>query len=341
MNAELAAVLPSWGLDADTPSQRAPSGLIHATWFAGGLVVQKMHTIFGAAVLEDLEAVTEHLAAAGLPTPRLVRTLAGERGIVDANGRLWRALTFLPGWTVDRMTGPEMAREAGALVARFHRAVADLDHEFRFVRAGVHDTAAHLGRLEAAAAGDGPEAAKALAARILDAARGLEPLGAALPRRVTHGDLKISNVLFEGGQDAGTAVALLDLDTLGRQPLPVELGDAWRSWCNPLGEDVVDTRFDLAIFTAAVDGYASGAPALARDEEEALVRGVMTITTELAARFCVDAFEDRYFGWDPARFASRRAHNLVRAEGQLNLANAVAAARAAAEAAVRRAFRAG
>ena len=40
------------------------------------------------------------------------------------------------------------------------------------------------------------------------------------------------------------------------------------------------------------------------------------------------AYDDRYFGWDAARFASRRDHNLVRARGQLALANAVRAARA-------------
>ena len=41
-----------------------------------------------------------------------------------------------------------------------------------------------------------------------------------------------------------------------------------------------------------------------------------------------DAFDDRYYGWDPARFPSRRAHNLVRARGQLAHARAVRAARA-------------
>ena len=30
---------------------------------------------------------------------------------------------------------------------------------------------------------------------------------------------------------------------------------------------------------------------------------------ELASRFCTDVFEDRYFGWDANRFASRRAQS--------------------------------
>jgi Ser/Thr protein kinase RdoA (MazF antagonist) len=334
---ELASVLGAWGLEAfEVTVERAASGLIQETWFVDApgqerLVIQRLHPIFAEPVLEDLEAVTEHLAARGLPTPRLVRTLGGERGTLDVAGKLWRALTWLDGHTVDRVRDAAMAREAGALVARFHRAVADCRHEFRFVRAGVHDTAAHLARLEGVAGAGGDEA-RALAGRILDAGRRLElDAFADLPRRVTHGDLKVSNVLFRG--DA--AHALLDLDTLGRLPLPIELGDALRSWCNPLGEDVAATRFDLEIFTAAIAGYAAaGRPA--REEAERLVAGLETVCVELAARFCVDAVEDRYFGWDAARFPSRRAHNLVRAAGQLALAEEVARARADAEGIVAR-----
>src|SRR5262249_31776697 len=108
-------------------------------------------------------------------------------------------------------------------------------------------------------------------------------------------------------------------------------------WCNPLGEDVAATRLDLGVFAAAVEGYAAGG-ALGADEAASLVPGIETIALELAARFCVDVFEDRYFGWDPGRFPSRRAHSRVPAAGQLALARAVAQARGEAEALLRRAF---
>ena len=206
----------------------------------------------------------------------------------------------------------------------------------------MHDTAAHLARLEAvlgaAPLADADQARLApLAQEILAEAGRLPPLGA-LPRRITHGDLKLSNVVFADAS-ASEARALIDLDTLGRLSLAYELGDAWRSWCNPLGEDVEATRFDLEVFAAGVSGYARGARGLlAGEEAEALVPGVITVCVELAARFCVDAFEDRYFGWDPARFPSRREHNRVRATGQLGLARSVLAARSAAETVVRREF---
>ena len=71
---------------------------------------------------------------------------------------------------------------------------------------------------------------------------------------------------------------------------------------------------------AAISGWRSVAGDLFTETERAsIVVGLETVCIELAARFAVDAFEDRYFGWDPGRFPSRRAHNLVRARGQLAL----------------------
>jgi Ser/Thr protein kinase RdoA (MazF antagonist) len=232
---------------------------------------------------------------------------------------------------------PAWAEAGGALVGRFHRAVADLSHAYHFTRAGVHDTAAHLAKLRARVdpasraqnaslhigGGTGDVEAEELGREILAV-----PLPALpeQPRRHVHGDLKISNLLFR--RDPLRAVALVDLDTLALGSMAFELGDALRSWCNPHGEDAGHVHFELPIFAAAIAGFRAEADALVtRDERIAIVTGLETVCLELAARFCVDAFEDRYFGWDASRFPSRRAHNLVRARGQLALGAAVRAAR--------------
>jgi Ser/Thr protein kinase RdoA (MazF antagonist) len=157
------------------------------------------------------------------------------------------------------------------------------------------------------------------------------------PLRVVHGDPKASNVLF--APDRSRALCLVDLDTLSRMRLPLELGDAFRSWCNPGGEDQQRASFSLELFAAAVEGYAGSAGDLPTPAERAaLVAATETIYVELAARFCTDALEESYFAWDPARYPSRSEHNRVRAESQLAAAASLAAQRAAAEAAVRRAF---
>lgn len=306
----------AWAALRGLPRRRSEDeGLINATWVAGEpprFVAQRVSPLFRPEVHEDIEAVTAHLEARGVPTPRLVRTDDGALFARDDEGAVWRVMDFVPGRTCHQVGSPEVARAGGALVARFHRALEDLEHGYRHVRPGAHDTALHMERLAGAAThGEG--------LRVSDAI--LEAWGTwkgrlDLPGRHCHGDLKISNLRFS---DAGEGVCLLDLDTLALLPLDVELGDALRSWCNPIGEDSTEARLDLEIFAAAVDGYQEERE-LSVEEREGLGGGVERIALELAARFCRDVFEDRYFGWDAARFASRAEHNLHRAKGQLSLA---------------------
>jgi Ser/Thr protein kinase RdoA (MazF antagonist) len=346
---ELRRSLAAYSLSG--PATPVTSGLINRTFLVRDLgrgsglgdepvaVLQRLHPVFAAEVNLDIEAVTAHLAASGMETPGLLRTADGARWFAQPGG-VWRALSYVPGTTLHRIEDPETARTAGELVGRFHRALDPLVHDYAFARAGVHDTAAHLARLQTRvdAAGDvdtaGDDskaaelarAARALGRDILDAAASLPPMPA-LPARHTHGDLKISNVLFFPG-DARRARCLVDLDTMGRQTMAYELGDAMRSWCNPRGEDETEARLDEAIFAAAMAGYRSGAGDLPTPAERAaIVPGLETVCLELAARFCADVFDDAYFGWDAQRYPSRRAHNLVRARGQLALARSVRAAR--------------
>ena len=334
-------VAAAWGW-LPTAITALAGGLINATFVVHDAerpiaVVQRLHPVFGAEVNLDLEAVTAHLAARGLETPRLLRTLAGEPWLVHEG--VWRALTWVDGDSVDAVPDPAWARAAGEQVGRFHVALGDFEYDYRFVRAGVHETAAHLAKLHARIAAGAPEPREArelyAAQELREAVELGEEIAAAaaelpalptLPRRHVHGDLKISNVRFR--RDPLRAVALLDLDTLGKGVIAFELGDALRSWCNPRGEDEAAARFELPIFAAAIAGFRSVAdPIVTPVELASIAIGLETVCIELAARFAVDAFDDAYFGWNPAKFPSRRAHNLVRARGQLALGLAVRAAK--------------
>ncbi|MFH2009649.1 MAG: phosphotransferase [bacterium] len=333
-------VLRHWAGLGDARVERISVGLINLTLRVqrgdgAAFVLQRLHPIFGPELHLDIEAVTARLQEEGLPTPRLVRTAAGALWVEEEG--CWRLLTHLPGRTVERVAGPPMAREAGALLGRFHSAVAGLDHRFHFVRQ-AHGLPMHLARLrEALAAHPGhrlydevsplAEALFALAAPL--------PAFEALPQRITHGDPKLSNVLFLPPDDR--AHALVDLDTLGRLDLPTELGDAFRSWCNPAGEDRGPPELDRVLFEAALEGYAAAAGGLLTPQErELLVSGLLVICVELATRFAADALHESYFGWDRSRFPGRGEHNLHRARVQHELARSVLTQRSAAEALVRR-----
>ncbi|MEO6953907.1 MAG: phosphotransferase [Polyangia bacterium] len=322
-----ARVLRAW--DLSRPQLAVLSGgLINTTLLVttpdARYVLQRLHPIFSGEVNEDIEAVTQHLAARGLVTPRLVRTRDG-RLWVDDDGA-WRLQTFVEGSSVQRVDSPSRAEAAGALVGRFHAALADLRHDFVFRRAGVHDTARHFALLDESIDLHATDPLHASVARMRDelvAIRTTLPVvdAAALPLRITHGDLKISNLMFD---DRGRGVCLVDLDTLGHMPMPFELGDAWRSWCNPLGEDDAHARFELPLLAAAWRGYSSTMQ-LSNEERALLVPGILTICVELSARFLRDVLDDTYFGWDPTRFATRAAHNQVRARSQLALAQSLRA----------------
>lgn len=328
----------AWGALRGLPvTLAADGGLINETWIAGDpprFVAQRVSPIFTPRVHEDIEAVTAWIAQKGLVTPRLVRTDAGALCAL-AGDEVWRVLTFVPGRTHHRVTSPALAASAATLIARFHAAVADLSWSYQNVRPEAHDTPLHLARLARVRdeGGPGDPALQPEARRVADeilAAWGAWAGRLDLPPRHSHGDLKISNLRFD---DTGTAICLLDLDTLALLPLDVELGDALRSWCNPVGEDAVETRFDLDVFSAAIQAYLA-AGSVTADERACLVSGVERIALELASRFCRDVFEDRYFGYNAQRFPSRAAHNLFRAQGQLNLARDIARQRAEAERAV-------
>ena len=318
----------AWGWVADQ-IEPLPGGLINETYAVRDAgqpiaVLQRQHPVFGPDVNLDIDAVTSHVAARGLDTPRLIRTRGGDPCVVIED-RVWRALTWVDGESVHTVPDPAWAEVAGALVGRFHRAVADLRYDYRFVRAGVHDTAVHLAKLGERVARGGDREATALGREILAAASALPELPS-LPRRNVHGDLKISNVMFR--HSPLRATSLVDLDTLALGTLAFELGDAMRSWCNPHGEDAGHVKLELAIFASAIAGFRAVADPITTElERRAIVTGLETVCIELAARFCVDVFDDSYFGWDRARFPSRRAHNLVRARGQLALGLAVRAAR--------------
>ena len=318
--------------------QSISDGLINATWRVGGgggFIIQRLHPIFGPEVNDDIAAMTPILRRAGVPVPEIYPADDGRWCVEVAQDRadseVWRLLGALEGQTIHRVHQPRYARSAAEAIADFHAALDGVAYEFRSVRPGAHDTDAHLAHARATVEGTPNHRLIAPVDRIVDEltdrwSRCPRP-PATLPTRIVHGDLKISNLLFSS---AGEVSGIIDLDTMARSTLHIELGDMLRSWCNPAGEDATEAVFSEQIFHAATTGYLANAGDWL-DEQEVLswVCGLERIALELAARFAADAIAECYFGWSPQIAPSRGEHNLIRSENQLQLARAVASRRSA------------
>ncbi len=326
-----AAVLERYGLDPATVLPIA-GGLINRSYSAsrrdgGDFVLQRVNPIFPREIQEDIDAVTRHLAAKGLTTPLLVAT-TDARHFVELDGEIWRLLTRVPGTTQEALSTADEAHEAGRVLGEFHRAVADFDQPLKNRRPPVHEITRHLASLDSALGQHldhrAHRAVTDIADRILSMAATLAPLEAQPPRLV-HGDPKISNIVFRDSPRVG--VCLVDLDTLTRIPVALEIGDALRSWCNTATEDSPAARFSVERFAAAIAGYRQGAGALLTAAEwQAVPDATQSIAVELAARFAADALNESYFAWDRQRFASASEHNQARAHGQLKVAASIGAA---------------
>ncbi len=337
---ELRQILAHWQLSANE-FESIDSGHINLTYKVscpeGKFALQRINPIFDPAIHYDIDLLTRKIAAAGLLSPRLVPP-GKQLWVEDDRGAVWRLMTWVDGDMLLRADSPARCREAGRLLGRFHRILWDWEGEFRAPRLGVHDTLAHIRALGQAVATHRQHRVYAeiapLAQTIADHAQAL-PIPISGPGRVVHGDPKISNVLFDGH---GQALCLVDLDTLSRMPIALELGDAFRSWCHPGGEDQ-EGAFSLDYFAAGVSGWAESVATLPSvAEREAIVPATQIIAVELAARFCRDALEEHYFRWDTNRYLSASEHNLARARAQLSLARSIQSQRSQMKEAVVLAF---
>ncbi len=301
------------------------SGLMHQTFAVhdaqGEFVLQRVHPLFSHEIHQNIQAVTHHLAASGIPTPELVPTANGEIFALDFEDRCWRLLTRVSGETLDRCPTAAHAESASALIARVHSALETLDYSYRPLGLLLHDTDGHLLTLRRVLAQHDEHPlireAGALAREIFSIADSWEPFDV-LPKRPAHGDLKFNNVLFSIGSTH--AHALIDLDTVGPLPLYAELGDAWRSWCNRRPDDCGSAELDLDIWRASARSYLDTTHlSLEPFELRSLAEAIERISIELAARFTADMLCESYFGWDRSRYARAGEHHCMRARAHLDL----------------------
>lgn len=312
-------ILAAFPIGEVTHLEPITDGLLHDTYrvstSTGIYILQRLSPIIDPQVVADIEKITQHLVAKGMPTFTVVRTAEGAV-CAEADAAHWRLITYIDGTTIRKDPTLVQIESAAELVARFHEALLDYPHQFSHQIPDFHDTEKILQKLESMLGTLTPteqERAAPCADTIIKYYAALPHTLSALPLRVGHGDLKISNIRFD---EAGTsAIALIDLDTVGRYPLPIEIGDMLRSWCKT--ETAEGVRFVPERWQAALKGYTPSF--LSKEESASFEEGFIQITLELAARFLIDAKEQVVFAVDTTRDTSAFDQNVERARKALEL----------------------
>lgn len=137
-----------------------------------------------------------------------------------------------------------------------------------------------------------------------------------LPKRVTHNDTKINNVMLD--KDTREPVCVVDLDTIMLGYSVNDFGDSIRFGASTAAEDERDlekVHFDINLFETYTRGFLNGCGGVLTPYEVMLLpEGAKMMTLECGMRFLTDYLDgDTYFKTDYPE------HNLVRCRTQFKL----------------------
>jgi len=288
-------------------------------------VLQRINTeVFKAPglLMENILQLLPLLEAQDYTGLRLRPTIQGDPYLVDEVLGTWRLFEYIPNsLTVEHTRNPDMAREAGRILGRFHQLVLPANvSDLHIHMPGFHDLNIRLMQLEEALETGIPERIET-AGLLTELARGLQqvcreiPL-AHLPKRICHNDTKLSNFLFD--QTTGRALCLIDLDTLMPGVLPYDIGDVSYDLIRPdesLRSQEDTMGIDLGMFEALLLGLKDSDLRIAKKELDWLPHGPVLMPFLHGIRALTDYLTgDRYYR------VSFPEQNLQRASGLLYFA---------------------
>jgi len=213
----------------------------------GEAAFARVHETVSPDVVAARCRLTDHLARAGVPTPRPLRRREDGEAVTLHAGKPLALFPFVRGqWCCQATVGPDRVRRVGGLLAQLHRAGAS----FRDPPDGMAEVV-QLPR-QVAALSRGAQAAE-LADDLRRLAAQLADLGPGITRRasvpVIHGDLFRDNVLWVGDE----LTAVLDFELAGAGDPLFDLLVTVLAWC-------FGAELDQQLARALVAGYRAVLP---------------------------------------------------------------------------------
>lgn len=278
-------------------------------------------------LMENIQGVTEHLRAKAEEPKNvltLVPTLDGKCFAHDENG-YWRVYDFVEDTVC--LQAPESEQdfyESAVAFGQFQEQLADFPVEkLHETIVNFHNTPDRYRIFHEVLERDVMGRAKDVQAEIDFVLAREEEAGLAqrmmeagqLPRRVTHNDTKLNNVLLNA--ETHKAMCVIDLDTVMPGLSIFDFGDSIRFGAATAAEDEKDLSkmtMSLDLFRTYTRGFLKACPGLSEAEIEMLPAGAKTMTLECGLRFLTDYLDgDHYFA------VHREGQNLDRCRTQFKL----------------------
>ena len=308
------------------------SGLINHTFKvdigSSEYILQRINTqVFPnpLGIQENINAVASHLKKENYPRTVLsiVPTPSNELLWKDVDDSVWRMFKYVPRSNHYHIVpSTNHAFEAAKALGEFHKYLSSFDAEGLVSPIdGFLDFMNRKTQFDTALA-TADERLKKRAGEEIDflevntsILEEYQQLDELLPKRVIHGDPKISNFLF--GEGSNQVVCLIDWDTIMQGSILYDFGDMVRSFTNRKGESEVssDATFDIELFKAIKEGYlVHQKEKLSSLESNNLLLGAKTVIYVQAMRFLTDYLQgDTYFK------TSYADQNLDRTRNQIQL----------------------
>ena len=317
------------------------SGLINSTYLlktqdgSPDYILQKKNPVVFPnipAMMDNIEKVTLHIKnkvkiEGGNPEREVMTVIPTKGGALyfeDEEKNFWTVSLFIPNTiSYEKATNELLARRGGEGIGKFQRQLEDFKEPLYPTIEGFHDMAFRFRQWDDALKNGRKDRLQEVAKEIewvekrrpkIEEFWKLVETGV-LPKRVTHNDTKLSNILFD---KEGNVLCVIDLDTVMNNTPLADFGDAIRSFANTGAEDDKDldnVNLDLTIYKAYKDGYLQEAGKMLNKKElEYLPFAPQYITYEQVMRFLMD-----YIQGDTYYKINYPDHNLVRTRAQMKL----------------------
>lgn len=300
--------------------ERLTGGMINETYkvwdseHSNPYILQVLGTMFDERVVEDYGILSDRLLKFGweIPKPLMVN---GSYWHHDTDHRIKRYLSYIDSTGTPNPETLDFSA-CGALLAHMHKSLAAIEYQPRFALPQFHDTAYHMDLLyKTKKSGFKSDEAAVLASEVLQEYSGL-PKSKNDSVQLIHGDPRVANMLFRGN----TPFTLIDWDTVMRDSIFVDIGDAVRSLVEETSEQ------DFSASNSEVSDYLLGYhDVLSRQNNHSsyslfcqyALHYAKKMALELGARFLNDSeSEQGYFLWESNCTQNRSGIMLANAKKQ-------------------------